>query len=254
MCPKLVVCAGMAARQTPPSGFAAAKRAPGDAQTPPIGRASECAIRQKIKTVCHTKTRETRTRFFITRVTVRAIQTNRVSVSRGVAVSQRNCTERKSAFCRASPAPRRNFGRRPRPCSARTATCAARHRPHLCRARRGQKWGSRCAREPRRVRPRTPFADAGHPRASGEDNSPALAFVKPPPATDLASRSSPPQVAVIYYSRNGRLVTLANIIAEGIRQVRRAPPRPTPFPRVAIPRSISDTFAPVLKFRWKAQT
>ena len=90
--------------------------------------------------------------------------------------------------------------------------------------------------------------------ASREDNSPALAFVKPPPATDLASRSSPPQVAVIYYSRNGRLVTLANIIAEGIRQVRRAPPRPTPFPRVAIPRSISDTFAPVLKFRWKAQT
>lgn len=101
---------------------------------------------------------------------------------------------------------------------------------------------------------RGPRSRRGGASASREDNSPALAFVKPPPATDLASRSSPPQVAVIYYSRNGRLVTLANIIAEGIRQVRRAPPRPTPFPRVAIPRSISDTLAPVLKFRWKAQT
>jgi NAD(P)H dehydrogenase (quinone) len=46
--------------------------------------------------------------------------------------------------------------------------------------------------------------------------------------------SSQTQAAVIYYSRSGRLVTLANVIAEGIRQVRhankRAPPRGASHP------------------------
>lgn len=37
------------------------------------------------------------------------------------------------------------------------------------------------------------------------------AFLLQPPSS---------QVAVIYYSRSGRLVTLANVIAEGVRQVR----------------------------------
>ena len=44
----------------------------------------------------------------------------------------------------------------------------------------------------------------------------------------LSSSTSSSQVAVIYYSRSGRLVTLANVIAEGVRQVR---PRNVHAPR-----------------------
>jgi hypothetical protein len=67
MCLKLLVCAGMARDETPPRASLLHRELKADAQTPPIGGATKCAIRQKNQTVCHTisPSGETPKRFFI---------------------------------------------------------------------------------------------------------------------------------------------------------------------------------------------